>query len=87
MHVITHSMRNTAETWFSRCGRVNKKGDDGIVIDPNLPQMPPDGDGNPGGGDDDDDADDTDGLEVGDSCTDTFDKLDEIPDSAGACAT
>jgi hypothetical protein len=36
---------------------------------------------------DDDDADDTDGLEVGDSCTDTFDKLDEIPDSAGACAT
>jgi hypothetical protein len=41
MHVITHSMRNTAETWFSCCGRVNKKGDNGIVINPNLPQMPP----------------------------------------------
>jgi hypothetical protein len=66
---------------------VNKQGDDRILANPNLPQMPLDGDGNLGGGNNNNNANNTDSLEVGNSCTDTFDKLNEIPDSAGPCAT
>ncbi|KAL4861058.1 hypothetical protein BDV12DRAFT_204408 [Aspergillus spectabilis] len=52
MHVITHSLDNTAKTWFSRCGRPNKVGDDGIVSDPHLPVSPDGTDEDPDGGKD-----------------------------------
>ncbi|KAI9371767.1 SGNH hydrolase-type esterase domain-containing protein [Aspergillus egyptiacus] len=41
MHSITHSMKNTGETWYNRCGLSDATGDDpGGVEDPNLPVVP-----------------------------------------------
>ncbi|CAG8901464.1 unnamed protein product [Penicillium egyptiacum] len=40
MHSIIHSIDNTAKTWFSRCGRADKTGDDGPIEHPDLPVIP-----------------------------------------------
>lgn len=41
MHSITHSMKNTAETWYNRCGLSDATGNDpGGIKDPNLPIIP-----------------------------------------------
>jgi hypothetical protein len=48
MHAITHSMTNTAETWYNGCrggvGKDHTGDDDGGNIDPNLPEFPQDDD-------------------------------------------
>ena len=61
MHSIKYSWYNTAETWFSRCGRPNKVGDDGAISDPNLSAVMPSGTDETAG--DDSDEDDSDGLD------------------------
>jgi hypothetical protein len=40
MHAITHSIDNTAETWYNGCTDKNHGGDDGPIDDPNLPIIP-----------------------------------------------
>ncbi|KAL4983331.1 hypothetical protein BDW68DRAFT_191412 [Aspergillus falconensis] len=41
MHAITHSMDNTAETWYNQCGLPDATGDDAEgVHDPDLPAVP-----------------------------------------------
>jgi hypothetical protein len=40
LHVITNSLDNTGETWFTDCGLVDSTGDDGRISDPRLPIMP-----------------------------------------------
>ncbi|KAJ5817786.1 hypothetical protein N7447_007794 [Penicillium robsamsonii] len=40
MHAITHSINNTAETWYNDCSGKNHFGDDGPIEDPNLPIIP-----------------------------------------------
>ncbi|OQE36040.1 hypothetical protein PENCOP_c012G03701 [Penicillium coprophilum] len=62
MHSILYTWYNTAKTWFSRCGRPNRVGDDGVVSDPHLPIMP-DGEDEIGDVDGVDDDEDTDGLD------------------------
>ncbi|KAJ5496833.1 hypothetical protein N7463_008820 [Penicillium fimorum] len=40
MHAITHSTKNTAETWYNACSGKNHFGDDGPIEDPKLPIIP-----------------------------------------------
>ncbi|RDW68818.1 putative esterase [Aspergillus mulundensis] len=43
IHAVTHSMENTAETWYSGCGEgvlKDHEGDDGALVDPGLPELP-----------------------------------------------
>ncbi|KAL3431446.1 hypothetical protein BDV09DRAFT_188416 [Aspergillus tetrazonus] len=40
MHAITHSMLNTAETWYNKCELTDSTGDDGPITDPGLPRIP-----------------------------------------------
>ncbi|KAL2813095.1 hypothetical protein BJX63DRAFT_231074 [Aspergillus granulosus] len=40
MHAITHSMLNTAETWYNKCSLLDVTGDDGPIVDPKLPEVP-----------------------------------------------
>ncbi|KAL5362439.1 hypothetical protein BJX96DRAFT_177152 [Aspergillus floccosus] len=88
MHSVIDSLANKAETWFSRCGRPNKVGDDGGVFDPHLPVMPA-GEDDTGGGDSDYDPDkDTDGLDDdSEMCPGVYQHIDDIPDDVdGVCA-
>ncbi|KAL4860813.1 hypothetical protein BDV12DRAFT_204669 [Aspergillus spectabilis] len=87
MHVITHSLDNTAKTWFSRCGRPNKVGNDGIVSDPHLPVSPDGTDEDPDGGKDLEwsdyfPEDDEEGLDYDfEGCHSKYGHINFIPDT------